>query len=184
MKATEAKLLDFLKKSPQFVIPIYQRTYSWGERECRQLWEDILRTGRNDSVSAHFVGSIVYVEKGLYSVSSQSPLLVIDGQQRLTTVTLLVEALARSLGDSEPLEGFSAKKLRNYYLLNALEDGEKRYKLILSQTDKASLVAVLDQQPVPKDHSIRVQANFEFFESQLADPKVIEPLCKGLAKLI
>ena len=108
MKATEAKLLDFLKKSPQFVIPIYQRTYSWGERECRQLWEDILRTGRNDAVSAHFVGSIVYVEKGLYQVSSQSPLLVIDGQQRLTTVTLLIEALARSLGDSEPVDGFSA----------------------------------------------------------------------------
>ena len=122
MKATEAKLLEFLKKSPQFVIPIYQRTYSWGERECRQLWDDILRTRRNDVVSAHFVGSIVYVEKGLYSVSSQSPLLVIDGQQRLTTVALLVEALARTLGEGEPLEGFSAKKLRNYYLLNPLED--------------------------------------------------------------
>ena len=52
MKATEAKLLEFLKKSPQFVIPIYQRTYSWTERECRQLWDDILRTGRNDKVSA------------------------------------------------------------------------------------------------------------------------------------
>lgn len=75
------------------------------------MWEDILRTGRNDAVSAHFVGSIVYVEKGLYQVSSQSPLLVIDGQQRLTTVTLLIEALARSLADSEPLDGFSAKKL-------------------------------------------------------------------------
>src|SRR5881397_1470726 len=137
MKATEAKLLEFFKKSPQFVIPIYQRTYSWGERECRQLWDDILRTGRNEKVSAHFVGSIVYVEKGLYQVSSQSPLLVIDGQQRLTTVTLLIEALARQLGDKEPLEGFSAKKLRNYYLLNALEE-EKRFKLILSQTDKAT----------------------------------------------
>ena len=45
MKATEVKLLDFLKKSPQFVIPIYQRTYSWTESECRQLWDDILRTG-------------------------------------------------------------------------------------------------------------------------------------------
>jgi uncharacterized protein with ParB-like and HNH nuclease domain len=115
MKATEAKLLEFLKKSPQFVIPIYQCTYSWGERECRQLWEDILRTGRNDAVSAHFVGSIVYVEKGQYQVSSQSPLLVIDGQQRLTTVTLLLEALARSLGDNEPLDGFSARKIRSYY---------------------------------------------------------------------
>src|SRR6202171_924430 len=101
MKATEAKLLDFLKKSPQFVIPIYQRTYSWTERECRQLWDDILRTGRNEQVAAHFVGSIVYVEKGLYQVSAQSPLLVIDGQQRLTTVMLLLEALARELGEED-----------------------------------------------------------------------------------
>lgn len=184
MKATEAKLLEFLKKAAQFIIPIYQRTYSWGEKECQQLWDDIVRTGRNDKVSAHFVGSIVYVEKGLYQVSSQSPLLVIDGQQRLTTVTLLIEALARRLGDQEPLDGFSAKKLRNYYLLNALEDGEKRYKLILSQTDKASLTTILDQQPPPKDHSLRVHENFDFFQKQVADPDVVEPLCKGLTKLI
>src|SRR5262249_47410728 len=89
------------------------------------------------------------------------------------------------LGDAEPLDGFSAKKLRNYYLLNPLEDGEKRYKLLLSQTDKASLTALLDQQPQPKDHSLRVAANFEFFEKQLSgNQDVIEPLCKGLAKLI
>jgi uncharacterized protein with ParB-like and HNH nuclease domain/predicted transport protein len=185
MKATEAKLLEFLKKSPQFVIPIYQRTYSWNEKECRQLWEDILRTGRSEAVSAHFVGSIVYVEKGLYSVSSQSPLLVIDGQQRLTTATLLIEALARSLGDSEPLEGFSARKLRNYYLLNPEETEEKHYKLVLSQTDKASLVALLEHHPKPKDHSIRVEANFEFFKERVAEAKGELPaLCKGLAKLV
>src|ERR1700726_213899 len=136
MKATEAKLLEFLKKSPQFVIPIYQRTYSWTERECLQLWNDILRTGNEEKISAHFVGSVVYVEQGLYQVSSQSPLLVIDGQQRLTTVTLLLEALSRHLGDTEPVEGFSAKKVRSYYLLNPLEDGEKRFKLLLTQTDK------------------------------------------------
>ena len=98
MKATEAKFLDFLKKSPQFVIPIYQRTYSWTERECRQLWDDIVRTGCNDKISAHFVGSIVYVEKGLYTVTGPSPLLVIDGQQRLTTITLLIEALRVAWG--------------------------------------------------------------------------------------
>ena len=140
MKATEAKFLDFLEKSPQFVIPIYQRTYSWTERECRQLWDDIVRTGSNDAVSAHFVGSIVYIEKGLYQVSSQSSLLVIDGQQRLTTVTLILEALARQLGDSEPVDGFSARKLRSYYLLNPLEEGERGFKLLLTQTDKASLL--------------------------------------------
>ncbi len=185
MKATEAKLLEFLKKSPQFVIPIYQRTYSWGDRECRQLWDDIVRTGRNDAVAAHFVGSIVYVEKGLYQVSSQSPLLVIDGQQRLTTITLLIEALARSLRDSEPLDGFSAKKLRNYYLLNPLEEGDRKYKLILSQTDKASLIALLEQQPKPRAHSLRVEANFQFFGERVAEVKdEIEVLCKGLAKLV
>lgn len=184
MKATEAKLLDFLKKSPQFVIPIYQRTYSWSEKECRQLWDDIMRAGRDEAVSVHFVGSIVYVEKGLYSVTSQSPLLVIDGQQRLTTVTLLIEAVARSLNGSEPLEGFSAKKLRNYYLLNPLEEGQSRYKLILTQTDKTSLVALIDQQAPPHDHSIRINANFEFFSQQIVGAQAeIEALCRGLAKL-
>src|SRR5438270_2026912 len=108
MKATEAKLLDFLKKSPQFVIPIYQRTYSWTEKECRQLWDDIVRTGADDRISVHFVGSIVYIEQGLSQITHQSPLLVIDGQQRLTTVTLLIAALAKAVGETEPVDGFSA----------------------------------------------------------------------------
>lgn len=101
MKATEAKLLTFLKKSPQFVIPIYQRMYSWTEKECRQLWDDIIRTGKNDTVSVHFMGAIVYIEEGLSNNSVQSPQLVIDGQQRLTTVTLLIAALANALGNEE-----------------------------------------------------------------------------------
>ena len=185
MKATEAKFLDFLKKSPQFVIPIYQRTYSWTERECRQLWDDIVRTGRNDAVSAHFVGSIVYIEKGLYQVSSQSPLLVIDGQQRLTTVTLILEALARQLGDSEPVDGFSAKKLRSYYLLNPLEEGERGFKLLLTQTDKASLLALVQQKAQPTDQSLRVTENFAFFEEQVKYLSADLPaLCHGLAKLV
>lgn len=185
MIATQAKFLDFLKKSQQFIIPIYQRTYSWTERECRQLWEDILRTGKNDGITAHFVGSIVYVEKGLYQVSSQSPLLVIDGQQRLTTVTLIIEAMSRFLGDSEPVDGFSAKKLRNYFLLNPLEDGERRYKLVLSQTDKKTLTALLDQQSQPKEYSLRISENYKLFEKWIsASQDEFEAICKGLAKLV
>ena len=151
MKATEAKLLDFFKKTPQCIIPIYQRTYSWTEKECEKLWEDVLRAGQDDEISAHFVGSIVYIEKGLYQVSSQSPLLVIDGQQRLTTITLLIEALARHVGDAEPVEGFSAKKLRNYYLLNPLEDGNSRFKLLLTQNDEESLLALIQQKDMPAE---------------------------------
>ncbi|RKK04691.1 DUF262 domain-containing protein [Pseudoroseomonas wenyumeiae] len=185
MKATEAKLLDFLKRSPQFLIPIYQRTYSWTERECRQLWLDILNAGRNDVIGAHFVGSVVYVEKGLYQVMRQPPLLVIDGQQRLTTVSLILEALARALGDTEPMDGFSAKKIRNYFLLNPLEDDDRRYKLVLSQTDKASLTALIDGQPQPKDHSLRIEANFAMFQEWLKVEKDnLVTVCKGLAKLI
>ena len=144
MQAREAKLLDFLKKSPQFLIPIYQRTYSWTEKECRQLWDDIVRSGSDEKISAHFVGSIVYIEKGLYAVMGPNPLLVIDGQQRLTTVTLLIAALSNALAKldeehREPVDGFSPRKLRNFYLLNPEEEGERQYKLILSQTDSCLL---------------------------------------------
>jgi uncharacterized protein with ParB-like and HNH nuclease domain/predicted transport protein len=185
MKADEIKLLDFLKKSEQFVIPIYQRTYSWTEKECEQLWEDILRTGNDDNITAHFVGSIVYVEKGLFSVASQASLLVIDGQQRLTTINLLLEALARIIGDEEPMEGFSAEKLRNYYLLNHLEDGDKKYKLILSKNDKTSLVNLLTQEDLPTDYSIRVKENFDYFYKKIeAQKDNLKNICKGLAKLV
>ena len=185
MKATEAKLLDFLKKSPQFVIPIYQRTYSWTEKEVRQLWDDILRAGQNDDISAHFIGSVVYVEKGLYSISAQSPLLVIDGQQRLTTVSLLIAALASAIGEGEPIEGFSPRKLCNYYLLNPEEEGERHFKLILSQTDKASLISILKDAPQPKEHSIRITENLKLFQELLAGQKEdLLTVCKGIAKLM
>ncbi|MES1965034.1 DUF262 domain-containing protein [Psychrobacter sp. AH5] len=185
MKATEAKLLKFLQKSPQFVIPIYQRTYSWTEQQCQQLWDDIIRAGSNDAVGGHFIGSVVYIEQGLYQISSQSPLLVIDGQQRLTTAMLLLEALSRHLGDSEPIEGFSAEKLRNYYLLNPYEKGERKYKLILTQTDKDSLLALVTQKPLPENHSLRVEENFNFFDKKIEKlNNNLEQLCRGLAKLI
>ncbi len=185
MKATETRLLPFLKKAPQFVIPIYQRTYSWTERECRQLWDDILRTGRNDAIAAHFVGSIVYIEEGLFHVSDQSPLLVIDGQQRLTTVMLILEALARALDGEEPVDGFSAKKLRNYYLLNPLEEGDLGFKLVLTQTDKQSLLALIQQKAQPAESSVRITDNFAFFEQRIkAIRDNLTHLCKGLAKLV
>lgn len=185
MKATEAKLLAFLQKSPQFVIPIYQRTYSWTEKQCRQLWDDILRAGSSDTVAVHFIGSIVYVEQGLSQVTHQAPLLVIDGQQRLTTVSLLIEGLARALGDGEPVDGFSAAKLRHYYLSNPLESGDRYFKLLLSQTDNASLKAVIKNTEQPKEPSLRVTQNFDLFTELLAGQNSdLAPVCRGLAKLV
>jgi len=180
MKATEARLFDFLKKSPQFVIPIYQRNYSWTITQCQQLWDDIIRAGQREDIQAHFIGSVVYIEQGLYQVSSQSALLVIDGQQRLTTATLIIEALCRHLGDSEPSEGFSARKLRHYYLLNDLEEGERGFKLLLTQTDKESLLALLRQKQWPENHSLRLKENFDFFDEKLSKiPDDLLLVCKG-----
>jgi len=185
MKATEAKLLDFLKKSPQFVIPIYQRTYSWTEKECQQLWDDILTAGSKEDISAHFIGAVVYIEKGIYQVTTQSPLLVIDGQQRLTTVSILLEALARHVADKEPIDGFSAKKIRNYYLLNALEEGDREFKLLLTRTDRETLLALMKQRSFPENNSLRIEASFDFFINQIKNlGNKLEELCKGLNKLM
>jgi uncharacterized protein with ParB-like and HNH nuclease domain/predicted transport protein len=185
VKATEAKLMSFLQKSPQFIIPIYQRTYSWTDKQCRQLWDDILHAGSSDVIAVHFIGSIVYVEQGLSQVSHQAPLLVIDGQQRLTTVSLLIEALARALGDTEPVDGFSAAKLRHYFLSNPLESGDRYFKLLLSQTDNASLKAIIKNSEQPKEPSLRVTQNFALFTDLLAEQKGdFAAVCRGLAKLV
>mgnify|MGYP000925110371 CR=1 FL=1 len=190
MRASEAKFLDFIKKSPQFVIPIYQRTYSWSEKECQQLWDDIIRTGENDLVTAHFVGSIVYIEEGIYQVTGHTPLLVIDGQQRLTTLSLFLAALAENLENHpengrEPIDGFSPRKLRNYYLVNPEEEGERRYKLILSQTDRDSLIAVIEGREFSKDVSFRIEENYKFFKRMISGyGGDIASICKGVAKLV
>jgi uncharacterized protein with ParB-like and HNH nuclease domain/predicted transport protein len=185
MKATEAKLLDFLKKAPQFVIPIYQRTYSWTDTECRQLWDDIVRSGADDRIPVHFVGSIVYIEEKDDNIAYWQPLLVIDGQQRLTTVSLLLAALAKAVAEGEPVDGFSRRKIKHYYLLNQEESGERQFKLLLSQTDKASLTAIVGNLEHPTKQSLRVTQNFALFEELIAACGTrLEAVCKGLAKLM
>lgn len=185
MKANETKLLNFLQSSKQYVIPIYQRTYSWLESECDQLWQDILRAGRNEQQFVHFVGSVVHIEQDESTATLQAPKLVIDGQQRLTTVSLLLAALAEAVGDYEPIDGFSAKKIRNRYLTDPDEAGDKRYKLILTQTDRTSLCAIIDHAPRPHDYSVRVDSNFGFFKSKLsALGGDLGDVCRGLTKLM
>ena len=187
MKATEAQLLNLLKETSQFVIPIYQRRYSWGKPECRQLWDDILRAGSDDSIANHFIGFVVYIKESAFGVMKQPPVLIIDGQQRLTTVSLIIELLARKLGDSGQLpDGFLPGNLRKYYLLNPHEKGEYRYKLLLNQTDKQTLLSIIDwKNPMPEEPSLRIKANFDFFKKQVdALGDNFNPLYRGLAKLM
>ena len=184
MKATEANLLEFIKKSNQFSIPIYQRLYSWTENECERLWDDIITTGSKD-IPSHFIGSIMYIEKGLYQISKPEPLLIIDGQQRLTTVSLLLEALARKIGDNEIINGFSERKIREYYLINPLEEGDRKYKLLLSQNDRSTYIYIIDQKEYPKEFSVRIKDIFEYFTNKIDElsENDIQNLCLGLLKL-
>ncbi|TIQ83038.1 MAG: DUF262 domain-containing protein, partial [Mesorhizobium sp.] len=147
--------------------------------------DDIVRAGSDDAISVHFIGSIVYIEAGLSQVSHQAPLLVIDGQQRLTTVTILLAALAEALGDDEPIDGFSARKLRNYYLLNPEESGDRHYKLLLSQTDKATLTSIVGQQELTAERSLRIVQNRALFKDLIAGRQShLAAICNGLAKLV
>jgi uncharacterized protein with ParB-like and HNH nuclease domain/predicted transport protein len=190
VKAVDAHLLTLLKASSQFIVPIYQRLYSWQEVECAQLWSDIIRAGSSSKLGSHFTGSIVYVAKDQATNTSADPDLIIDGQQRVTTVTLILTALADRLeqlpeDQREPWDGFSPKKIRNRYLLNDDEDDERQFKVILSQSDKQALIAILQGADPPGDMVTRVIDNYEYFKEKLDDPSLeLAVVCRGLDKLV
>ncbi|MFW9613481.1 MAG: DUF262 domain-containing protein, partial [Macellibacteroides fermentans] len=124
MKATSANLLSIIKGPKQFVIPIYQRTYSWNIPQCEQLFKDILRINNHESMQGHFIGSVVYFQESIHTVSDVPKLLLIDGQQRLTTVTLIITALAEFIRDNDIEIDTTFTKLQNYYLINPEEDSD------------------------------------------------------------
>lgn len=187
MKAEAIKFLDFITKTQdtQFVIPVYQRIYSWDKEQCLQLWKDILKIGQSEKIGGHFIGSIVFVANDIYQVG-HNELLVIDGQQRLTTITLLLIALRNILQDKQILNKFSKIKIDNRYLINRDEENEKKYKLILSENDKDTLLALIDKDKrEPKEPSSRIKENFAFFEKVvLENNDKLEQICIGLEKLM
>ncbi|GAA9975191.1 hypothetical protein VN0949_12580 [Helicobacter pylori] len=100
MKVDATTLLEFMEENQknQFVIPIYQRLYSWEKEQCQQLWDDIIKIGGDDKMNGHFIGSILYVLVDGIKHSGNT-LLIIDGQQRLTAITLLFIALRNRSSD-------------------------------------------------------------------------------------
>ncbi|GAA7402750.1 DUF262 and DUF1524 domain-containing protein [Helicobacter pylori] len=188
MKADDMKLLDFIGKGQekQFVIPIYQRVYSWEKEQCKQLWDDIIKTGGNDQIEGHFIGSIVFVHDGIYT-TSHNELLIIDGQQRLTTITLLFIALRDHLNDEDEfLEKFSHQKIQNRYLINSDEKGDKRFKLILSEPDRDTLLSLIDKdRRKPSELSLKIMENFKLFKEWISkNTDKLETIFRGLEKLM
>lgn len=185
MKATETQLLPFLEGKKQFVIPIYQRTYSWTKRQCGQLWEDIIRAGGDENLTGHFAGSIVYIQQGLYQGSGIPELLVIDGQQRLTTLSLLLAVLANEARSEDGELFFSEEEIREYYLLNKHGKGEQHHKLVLTQSDRDTLRSLVRGTELPELVSHRVLDNYRFFQERVRNSGVdLNTIYRGLGKLI
>ncbi|MGL2446719.1 GmrSD restriction endonuclease domain-containing protein [Helicobacter pylori] len=185
MDACATTLLGFFEENQnnQFVIPIYQRVYSWGKEQCEQLWDDIIKIGGNDKINGHFIGSILYV---LHGNTPSSPLLIIDGQQRLTTITLLFIALRNHSSDEvKILEKFSRKEIESY-LINSNKDGDKKFRLILSESDKDMLLFLIDKNKrKPSEPSVKIMENFKLFEKWISEnTDKLETIFKGLEKLM
>ncbi|KNX46125.1 hypothetical protein AEY53_03745 [Helicobacter pylori] len=179
MDAKATTLLKFFEENQnnQFVIPIYQRLYSWKKEQCEQLWDDIIKIGGNDKMNGHFIGSILYVR---VDDTHSSPLLIIDGQQRLTTITLLFIALRNRSSDE-----VKRKKIESY-LINSDKDGDKKFRLILSESDKDTLLSLIDKdRRKPSEPSLKIVENFKLFEKWIGEnTDKLETIFKGLEKLM
>ena len=166
MQANETRFLPFLQGPKQFLVPIFQRRYSWEKKHCQRLWDDITRIGEDSGITSHFLGSIVYMQPGVGNISTVPEFLVIDGQQRLTTLSLLLLALGKAIEERDSEIDISPRQLSNYYLFNADEEDELRYKQLLTRHDKDTLIQLLERRE-PADASHRLVENYRFFEAKL-----------------
>lgn len=183
---------DFLKllgaDNTQFVIPVYQRVYSWDEKECRDLWKDVMRAGREDQ--PHFIGSFLYTPEGASSATSIKRMMLIDGQQRMTTISLMLSAFLDWIEEDETRASFLTdvrpRALRRRYLFNDDDYiGEARYRLVLSQDDRPTLHALVSGQPLPDAHSKKIVENRDYFVDRIRS-KGFDPaaLWRGINRLL
>jgi uncharacterized protein with ParB-like and HNH nuclease domain/predicted transport protein len=187
MKAAENQFLQFLEGKKQFIIPIYQRTYSWTREQCEQLWNDIVRVATDNEASGHFIGSIVFIQRGLFMVANIPQLLVIDGQQRLTTLSLLLIALAKAAEKSTTPLNFSHEEIYDSYLINKHGKDEQHYKLLLTHSDKDSLIQLIDEtdHERPAKAINRLIESYLYFEEKIRQSAIdLDTLYLGISKLI
>ncbi|WP_033426319.1 DUF262 domain-containing protein [Hymenobacter aerophilus] len=183
MKANETKIDKFLATNETtFTIPVYQRNYDWSLVQCKQLLLDILEAGGSDKISAHFIGSIVYVHDDVYVASGLTELTIIDGQQRLTTITLIYVAMysyAKSIGNDK-----LANRIYKTYLINEYAPDEEKLKLKPTDNNQAALKYILGySDDVEFKGYSRLVDNFIYFKSTI-DNLNFEIIQKGLSKLI
>lgn len=184
MNANELQINTFLQApNVQFVIPIYQRNYDWTNTECKELLNDIISVAEKDR-GTHFIGSIVFVHEGVYSTSKVEvkELVIIDGQQRLTTINILYVALYRFAKENG--NALEAEKLYNMFLTNQYVKNESS-KLKLKQTDANSFAfkSILLGTQSESDPFSNVTENFNYFK-HIINANNFELILRGLDRLI
>lgn len=183
MKAAETQVHRFMSSNETtFAIPVYQRNYDWTKVQCQQLFNDILSVGSDSNSSGHFIGSIVYVHDDVYAATGLRELTVIDGQQRLTTLTLIFIALYRhavKTGNEQ-----QAQRIYKTFLINEFAKEGEKLKLKPTENNRSALAQIMDPKESTKAEGYsRVVENFRFFESRI-DDKNFEQVTRGLNKLI
>lgn len=183
MKANETKVEDFLSSNKtQFVIPVYQRNYDWSTSQCKQLLDDILEVGTSKKMNAHFIGSVVYVHDDVYTSSRIKELTVIDGQQRLTTLTLIYLTIYRLAIEMED-KGLEAE-ITETYLTNKFAPEEEKLKLRPTENnDKAIKYLLRSDSSEEFNEFSKVIDNFNYFKSRITQEN-IDYVLKGLSKLM
>lgn len=170
MQAGETTLNKLLNTSRQFIVPIFQRNYSWQKSQYEQLWFDILRASKFKEKQNHFIGSIVYIDMGTPAGRPQQ-LLLIDGQQRLTTISILLCAI-KDYVQKFNLETklINLAKIKNQFLYNSDEIDEDRYKLLLNVQDKETYIKLIDNTifTVNKPATNIIKC-YEFFYERIED---------------
>lgn len=167
MDATKGNIYTILNGNKQFLIPVYQRYYSWETEQCSRLWKDIVDMQKKDK-AGHFVGAIVNVAEQAMPTGVQK-YMIIDGQQRLTTLSLLLIAL-RDYAEKHPEDPtVNARRIDNMLLKNEYEEGDERYKLLLTETDRDLLIRLVEKKPISDPGLSRILPNYTFFVGKIAD---------------
>lgn len=168
MNAFKSNIYKYLGGTCQYLIPLYQRTYSWEREQCARLWNDIvnLHTTHRDG---HFVGSIVRIDED--SAAGSTLAMVIDGQQRLTTLTLLLIAL-RDYAATHSDCAVNPNKITDTLLLNQYETGNAKYKLLLTQSDREALIKKIESAPISYTIKSRVLDNYDFFSGLISKGEI------------
>lgn len=171
MDARKGNIFEILNGNKQFLIPVYQRYYSWDIEQCRRLWNDIVDMQKRNKVG-HFVGSIVNIAEQAMPTGVQK-YMIIDGQQRMTTLTLLLLAL-RDYAIQHPEDTtINSRRIDNMLLKNEYEVGDERYKLLLTETDRETLIRLVEKKPISHNVKSRLLDNYKFFAGKIADKELL-----------